>query len=167
MHWGSLGSHSQRHNLDLPGPYNVCRSAFLLCNRMKINLNGGRTYLAHCFRDFHLWFIVLAALEPMIRQSVMAEHMGLATSHITVMGEAKRERKRWMTLVTYFSFTKPYLLLKLLPFPPNSTPTGRKPLAQQLEGTFKIQAIAACLCGEPFTPWDLSLPCSTLSGTCY
>lgn len=42
-----------------------------------------------------------------------------------------------------------------------------KPLTQQLEGTFKIQAIATFLCGEPFALYNPFLPCYTLSGTCY
>lgn len=94
MHWGSLGSHSQRHNLDLPGPYNVCRSVFLLCNRMKINLNGGGTYLAHCFRDFHLWFICIGCFGAYDK----AEHHGGAHgighfSHHGDRGSKTREEK--------------------------------------------------------------------------
>lgn len=159
MPWDSLGSHSQWHNLDFPGSYDVCRSAFNLCNTIRIDLNGGRTYLAYYFRDSPPWFIVLAALGAMTRQNIMMEHLGLATSHTMVMRK-QTERERWMTLVTHFSFTGPYLL-------PTTPPTGVEPLTQQLEGTFTIRAIATCLCGDPFALLNLFLFCYTLSGTCY
>lgn len=70
---------------------------------IRIDLNEGRTYLAHFFRDSPLWFIVLAG--SMTRQNIMMEHLGLAASHIMVMRK-QTERKRWMTLVTHFSFTE-------------------------------------------------------------
>lgn len=107
MPWDSLGSHSQWHSLDFPGPHDMCRSASHLYNMIRIDLKEERTYLAHFFPPR---FPSVVHCVGWVNDKADHRDGALGIGRVSHHGDEEAERKRWMTLVTHFSFTGPYLL---------------------------------------------------------